>query len=183
MNRTQALKQKPFDEQQWQKLYYRHQQHYLRQRLDAIRLLQQGNTRSQVCQQLNCTYDTVTSWMDKYLQGGLRELVSVITHNKPSRLTLEQQQQLKQIVLTQRPTDYSIDRNLWTGAVLSQVIEQQWGVRLRDSRIYEILHSLGLSHQRGHRDYANADATAQQQWTQAIKKTSISASERENCLL
>jgi hypothetical protein len=32
MNRTQALKQKTFDEQQWQKLYYRHQQQYLRNR-------------------------------------------------------------------------------------------------------------------------------------------------------
>lgn len=48
-----ALKQKPFDEQQWQKLYYRHQQCYLRQRLEAIRLLHHGNTRAQVCQQLN----------------------------------------------------------------------------------------------------------------------------------
>lgn len=32
MNRTQDLQQKQFDEQQGQKLYYRHQQQYLRQR-------------------------------------------------------------------------------------------------------------------------------------------------------
>lgn len=98
MNRTQALKQKPFDEQQWHKLYYRYQQQYLRNRLDAMRLLMQGHTRSQVCQQLGCTYDTLTSWMDKYLQGGLEQLVSAITHNKPARLTLEQQQLLKAMV-------------------------------------------------------------------------------------
>ncbi len=143
MNRTQALQQRPFDEQQWQKLYYRCQQYYLRQRLDAIRLLQQGSTRSQVCQQLNCTYDTLTSWIDKYLQGGLEQLVSGITHNKPSRLTLEQQQQLKQMVLHQCPSDYGIERNIWTGAILATVIEQKWGVQLRDSRLYEILHELG----------------------------------------
>lgn len=170
MNRTQALQQKPFDEQQWQKLYYRYQQYYLRQRLDAIRLLVQGSTRSQVCQQLNCTYDTLTSWIDKYLQGGLEQLVSAITHNKPSRLTLLQQQQLKQMVLHQRPSNYGIERNIWTGAILATVIEQKWGVQLKDSRIYEILHSLGLSHQRGHRDYANADVTAQQQWVEIVKK-------------
>lgn len=46
--------------------------------------------------------------------------------------------------------------------MLSQVIEQRWGVCLKANRIYEILHSLGLSHQRGHRDYANADRQAQQ---------------------
>ena len=86
-----------------------------------------------------------------------------ISHDKGSRLNLEQQQQLKQMVLHQRPTDYGIDRNLWTEAVLSQVIEQRWELCLKDSRIYEILHELGLSHQRGHRDYANANRQAQQQ--------------------
>jgi len=58
-------------------------------------------------------------------------------------------------------------------AATATVSEQNWGVQLKDSRIYEILHCLGLSHQRGHRDYANADATAQQQWTQKIKKLQL----------
>lgn len=183
MNRTQALRQKTFEEQQWQKLYYRHQQQYLRHRLDAIRLLKQGQTRNQVCQQLGCSYDTLTRWIDKYLQGGLEILVSEITHNKPSRLTSQQQQQLKQMVMHQRPTDYGIERNLWTGAILAAVIEQRWGVTLKDSRIYKLLHQLGLSHQRGHRDYANADRPLQQQWVEAVKKNSISAFQGENCLL
>lgn len=54
MDRTQAMKDKPFDHEQWQKLYYRHQQQYIRNRLSAIHLLQQGNTRAQVCQQIGC---------------------------------------------------------------------------------------------------------------------------------
>ncbi len=49
MNRTQALQEKALDTEQWQKLYYRHQQHYIRKRLDAIKLLKQGNSRFQVC--------------------------------------------------------------------------------------------------------------------------------------
>lgn len=59
MNRTQALEQKILDEDQWQKLYYRHQQQYIRRRLDAIKLLKQGHSRSQVSQQLGCSYDTL----------------------------------------------------------------------------------------------------------------------------
>lgn len=93
MNRTQALKQRTFDAQQWQKLYYRHPQQYIRKRLDALKLLMQGQSRTQVCQQLHCTYDTLTSWIDAYLTGGLAQLVVAITHHKPSRLTVEQQQQ------------------------------------------------------------------------------------------
>ncbi len=103
----------------------------------------------------------------------MEQLVSAISHNKPSRLTTQQQQQLKQMVLHQRPSDYGIERNLWTGAILASVIEQRWGLALKDSRIYELLHQLGLSHQRGHRDYANADRQAQQQWVEIVKKTRL----------
>jgi len=122
----------------------------------VIKLLSQGKTRTQVCQQVGCTYDTLSSWIDKYLQGGLSHLVSPIKHQKPSRLSSEQQQQLKVMVLAQRPTDYGIERQMWTGVVLSQVIAQQFNVQLKDSRIYELLDELGLSYQRAHRDYANA---------------------------
>ena len=74
------------------------------------------------------------------------------------------------MILTQRPTDYGIDRYMWTGAILSEVIEQRFGVQLKDSRIYEILKELGLSYQRAHRDYANADPKAQKEWADFIKK-------------
>lgn len=62
---------------QWQKLYYQHQQQYIRKRLDTIKLLKQGNNRFQVCQEVGCSYDTLTSWMDKYLSEGLKGLVRV----------------------------------------------------------------------------------------------------------
>ena len=170
MNRTQALKRSTFDAEWWQKLYYRHPQQYIRRRLDAIKLLTQGQSRSQVARQLNCSYNTLTSWIDDYIKGGLGQLVVAITHNKPSRLTVEQQQQLKVMLLTQRPSNYGIERQLWTGGIIAEVIEQRWNVSLKDSRIYEILDELGLSHQRGHRDYANAEQQQQQQWVETVKK-------------
>jgi transposase len=175
MNRTQAVQDQPFDSKAWQKLYYRHQQQYIRHRLEAINLLHQGLSRSEVCEQVGCSYDTLTSWINKYLKGGLSELVRLIQHQKPSRLSLEQQQQLKTMVLTQRPSDYGIERQMWTGAILSKVIAQRFEVQLKDSRIYELLEELGLSYQRAHRDYANADRAAQKDWVEAVKKTAISA--------
>lgn len=175
MNRTQALQDKPFDADEWQKLYYRNQQQYMRQRLVAIKLLHEGQNRTQVSKQLGCRYDTLTNWIDKYLSDGLMGLVTPIRHQKPSRLTPEQQQQLKAMVLTQRPADYGYDRHLWSGAILSKVIEQRFKVKLKDSRIYELLSELGLSYQRAHRDYANADPNAQKEWVETVKKTAIIA--------
>ena len=175
MNQTKALRNKPFDVEQWQKLYYRYQQQYIRRRLKAIQLLQQGMSRAQVCEQIGCCYDTLTSWVRKYLQEGLKGLVAPIRHQKPSRLSVEQQQQLKQMVLTQHPTDYGIERQMWTGEILSKVIACRFQVQLKDSRIYDLLDKLGLSYQRAHRDYANANAKAQKQWVDTVKKTSVTA--------
>ena len=177
MNQTEALKNKPFDADQWQKLYYRNQQQYIRHRLEAIQLLYKGNSRTEVCEQVGCSYDTLTSWLRKYLQGGLKALISPIRHQKHSRLSDEQQQQLKEMILTQSPTEYGIERQMWTGAIISEVIAQRFEVQLKDSRIYELLHELGLSYQRAHRDYANANPKVQKEWVNTVKKTPLAISE------
>jgi transposase len=61
-------------------------------------------------------------------------------------------------------------RYIWTGKIISQVIQQKWGVELKSSRIYEILDELNLSHQKAHRDYANADSVLQKQFVDTLKK-------------
>jgi len=99
-------------------------------RLEAIKLLSQGSSRTQACEQVGCRYDTLTNWLDKYLNGGLSELKS----DSASKAEFEQQQQLKAMVMTQRPIDYGIERQMWTGA-LSEVIAQRFEVQLKDSRI------------------------------------------------
>jgi transposase len=76
--------------------------HHIRKRLDAIKQLMLGQSRTQVCQRVNCSHDTLTRWLDSYLTGELEQLVVAITHDKPSRLTVEQQQQLKLMLLKQR---------------------------------------------------------------------------------
>jgi transposase len=89
-----------------------------------------------------------------------------------SRLNPEQQRELKRMLQEQKPIDYGVDRYIWTGKIISTVIKQRWGIELKDSRIYEILDCLNLSHQKAHRDYANADQERQQQFVETLKKNS-----------
>lgn len=170
LTRSDRVRQTPPDWDLWQKLYYQHQQAYIRQRLLAIKYLWLGKSRPEVTQLLGCAYVTLTKWIDKFLEGGLEKLTEPITHQVPSRLGPEQQLELKKMLLSQKPTDYGIDRYIWTGEIISTVLKQRWGVELKDSRIYEILDSLNLSHQKAHRDYANADRELQLQFVETIKK-------------
>ena len=180
--RTQELKKKQLDLEQWKKLYYQNQQSYLRTRLLAIKFLAEGKTRTEVSQLLNCTYKTLTSWIDKYLEGGLEKLTESIRHRVPQRLSPTQKQEFKQMLLKQTPGDYGIDRNLWTAKIMIQVIDRKWNVQLKNSRIYEIISELNLSYQKAHRDYANADKGQQKQFVEILKKTKKSQSKRENSI-
>jgi len=164
----------------WQKLYYKHQQAYLRQRLLAIKYLWEGKTRPEVAQRVSCTYATLSEWLDKFLEGGLEKLTEPITQQVPSRLNLEQQLELKKMLLEQKPTDYGIDRYIWTGKIISAVIQQRWGIELKNSRIYEILEALNLSHQKAHRDYINADPERQRQFVLTLKKNCNFSSQEKN---
>lgn len=145
----------------WQKLYYKNQKQYLRKRLLAIRYLYEGKSRTEVSELLNCNYKTLSTGIDKFLEGGLDELTKRICHQVSSRLNLEQKQELKRILLEELPRDYGINRNIWTGQIISGVFDLRWGVKLKTTRIYEILKELNLSYQKAHRDYANANKEEQ----------------------
>ena len=77
------------------------------------------------------------------------------------------------MLLLEKPIDYGIDRNIWTGKIISYVIELRWEVTLKTTRIYEILNELNLSYQKAHRDYANASKEQQQTFIWYLKKTGI----------
>jgi len=142
----------------------------MRRRLEAIKSLHENQTRKQVMEALHCTEKTLISWIDIYLEQGLAGLVAPIKHQKPQKLSIEQKQQIKTMLLEEKPTDYGIDRYIWTGQIIVDVIKTRWNVELTDGRIYQILDELGLSHQKAHRDYENADPQAQKEFVATVKK-------------
>ncbi|BDA74734.1 hypothetical protein CAL7716_089000 [Calothrix sp. PCC 7716] len=170
VNRTFRLEITNLDLDLWQKFYYKHQQEYIRKRLLAIKYLYSGQSRAEVTKILDCTYKTLSRWIDKFLNGGLNELVKPIEHQVNEKLSQQQKQELKTIILTSTPINYGIDRNLWTGKIIAEILREQMGVELKISRIYEILDELNLSHQKAHRDYANADKDQQNIFVSNLKK-------------
>ena len=99
-NRTFRLETLQLDVERWQQLYYKHQQEYIRKRLLAIKYLYEGKSRTEVSELLNCHYKTLSSWIDKFLESGLSELVKPIIHQVESRLNLKQKHELKRMLLS-----------------------------------------------------------------------------------
>ena len=58
----------------------------------AIQYLYEGKTRTEVSDLLDCHYQTLSTWIDKLLEGGLKNLIELITHQVSSRLNIKQNQ-------------------------------------------------------------------------------------------
>jgi len=171
MNREEQLKAISLDTEEWEKLFYKYQQEYIRKRLKAIKHLYEGYTRQEVMAKIDCARKSLIIWIDMYCEGGLKALARPMRSNRKQKLGHEEKGDLKKMLLEEKPTDYDIDRQIWTGKSIIEVVNQRWNIQLKDSRIYDILKEIGLSHQKAHRDYENADQQAQQEFIVTIKKT------------
>ena len=141
-NRTEQLCQSQLDLELWNRLFYECNSGYLKKRLLAIRYLLYGKSRKEVVELLGCNYKTLSTWIDKFLSGGLLELARPITHQTRSRLSSEKRQELAVILILEKPRDYGIGKELWTSNTVSQLIEIKWGIKLKRTRINEILKEI-----------------------------------------
>ena len=170
MDRLERLRNKGLDEKEWQKLWNKYQEQYIRKRLQAIKYLYEGETRKEVGAKVGCARESIATWLDIYDEKGLKGLTKLVERERGQSLSKEQKAEMKLMLLEQKPTTYGIDRQIWTGKIIKEVIQQRWQVELKDSRIYDILKEMGLSHQKAHRDYENADIEQQQKFVTTIKK-------------
>lgn len=170
MKRAEQIRVKSFEEEEWQKLFYKQQQQYIRKRLEAIKYLHEGKTRKEVMDKVGCARQSLITWIDMYCEGGLKALTEPMKSQRIQKLGDEEKGKLKKMLLEERPTDYGIDRQIWTGKIIIEVINQRWNIQLKDSRIYDILKEIGMSHQKAHRDYENSDHKAQKDFVDTIKK-------------
>lgn len=170
-SKLKQIQEKGLDKALWQKLYNKHQQSYKRKRLEAIRLAQAAKTTLGLQKAVGCGHTSLNTWMDTYLQEGLQGLLTNITHKKPQRLTAHQRGKLAVMITDQQPCDVGLDAYIWTAALIKELIKQEFAVDYQTSGIYKLLSRLGLSHQKAHRDYANASKEEQRAFIDTLKKT------------
>lgn len=175
------IDKKGFDETVWLKFFRRHQQEYIRQRLRAVKLFAENITVPAICEQLEINKNSLYLFIRIYLAEGFSGLCRHTSRNHKTRLTEEQELRFKQIILTKAPFECGLAGNIWTGALMRQLIKQKFDVNFK-SGIYDLLDRLNLSHQKAHSDYQNADKPEQLQFIKDFKQVLL-ASDEQNAVL
>ena len=126
--------------------------------------------------ELDVSRGSVNRWLQWYDAMGLEGLVTMQSPGAPPKLNQVQREELAAIV-DAGPIAAGFQSGVWTGPMVGDVIERQFGVRYHKHNVPRILHELGFSMQRPRKRLARADLEAQAAWRRqklpAIKKKRV----------
>lgn len=133
-------------------------------RLMAIERVREGEPPAEVIASYGFNRTTIYKWLQAAAQGGDQALASTPASGRPPSLTPEQEQQVFSWVNGQDPRQYGLDFGLWTRAVVAELIEQKFGMKLGLTAIGKLLAKLGLTPQKPLQRAYQRDPEAIETW-------------------
>lgn len=137
----------------------------VRRRVQAGRLLLDGNTPAQTAQVVGVARQTAYVWKAVLSQGGIDALRAMPAPGRPPRLGAEQLQALGRALLD-KPTAHGFGTELWTLKRVGVLIERMYGVRFGLTQIWCLMGRLGFSAQKPERCAIERDEQAVRTWQQ-----------------
>lgn len=132
-------------------------------RRQAVALLEQGLTGSQVARAVGTSQASVTRWRQAYERQGDKALAAKPHPGRRPKLTVRQRERLGRMLL-QGPAKHGYGTELWTLARVAEVIAVAFGVEYDPSQVWRILRAMGWSCQKPERRARERDEEAIARW-------------------
>lgn len=135
----------------------------LYERYQAVSLHLKGYTNKDIAEILCRTNVTIGTYVKRYKKLGIAGLCMSYSPGAPRRLTPEQEEAVRELLLHQTPQDVELKMTMnWTAPLLKEWIKREYGVVYKDRAVLNILERLGFSHTRPTYTLAKADQKKQQ---------------------
>jgi len=140
-------------------------------RAQAILILCSGGSESLISSLTGYEKKYVFKLRKKYLEKGLAGLKT--KKRKPKALlTKGQIKSLIKILKTGKPSDFGINADFWSTAILGQLIEEQYGVRYKSKTSYCVLfREAKFSYHKPGTQYKDRNQVRIDEWKEEVKKT------------
>ncbi|MDP3313365.1 helix-turn-helix domain-containing protein [Lutibacter sp.] len=139
-------------------------------RLYACYQVSKGKKPKELEDLYETSFKSICNWVNKLNEGGVEALIDKEKPGRPPKLTKEQKEKIKFVVLEQSPEDYQYNSSTWTGLLLIDWIDKQYNIVYKKAQIYNILKNMGLTFQKSKGFYPEAKERAEK--VDALKKTS-----------
>ena len=137
-------------------------------RLYAVYQIKLGRNAEELEELYNVSHKSICNWVHRYNCHGIKGLKDRFRSGRPSRLSEEQQKKLKETI-KERPEKFGYSSGVWSGPLVIDYVQNTFGVSYKKAQIYNLLHKLGFTFQRGKAFYPESSERAET--VEAIKKT------------
>ena len=139
-------------------------------RLYAVYQVSLGQSSRKLEELYNTSYKQITNWVHRFEKEGIEGLKDKEGRGRTARLTAEQRERIRTL-LREDPAKSGYNTATWTGPMLIEWIQKEYGIAYKKAQIYNIIKSLGYTYQKGRGVFPEADAEKQEAFKEALKKT------------
>ena len=119
----------------------------------------------------NTSFKQITNWVHRFEKEGIDGLRDKEGRGRIGRLNKEQRERLS-LLLNEQPDKHGYNSATWTGPMVIEWIEKNYGIVYKKAQIYNIIKSLGFSYQKGKGIFPETDVEKQDVFKTSLKKTS-----------
>ncbi len=141
-------------------------------RLYAVYQVSKGQSSRKLEDLYNTSFKQITNWVHRFEKEGLEGLKDKKGRGRKDRLTLIQKQEITMVLENELPTKYGYNTATWTGPLLINWIKKEFKIEYKKAQIYNIIKTLGFSYQKGKGIFPEANKEKQENFKNALKKTS-----------
>jgi transposase len=139
-------------------------------RLYAVYQVALGQPSRKLEELYNTSFKQITNWVHRFEKEGIEGLKDKEGRGRTSRLTAIQRKRIATL-LKEHPDEYGYNTATWTGPMLIEWIDKEYGILYKKAQIYNILKALGFSYQKGRGIFPETDIEKQEVFKETLKKT------------
>ena len=118
-------------------------------RLYACYQVSKGKKPKELEDIYDTTFKSICNWINKLNSGGVEALIDKVKPGRTPKLSEDQKEEIKKLILTSIPSEHSYNSATWTGLLLIDWIKKNYQIEYKKANIYNILKQLGLTFQKG----------------------------------
>jgi transposase len=134
-------------------------------RRTAVRLVREGRSQVEVARLLSVSANAVGNWVRMHRRGGEEALAAGRRGRRPGHTKLSEAQQLRtaKLIAGTNPDQLSLPGCLWTRALVCELIEREYRIRVGEDTVGRYLRAWGFHPQEPvRRAYQHSDETVRQ---------------------
>lgn len=136
--------------------------------LAVRRVRENGENPSEVIKSLGLCRTTIYRWLRLYDQGGIEKLKSSKALGPEPKLSDKQKQIVRTWIAGKDPRQYGFDFGLWTRAIVAEMIEKKFGIKMGLTAVGRLLADLQITPQKPLRRAYERDPQAVNEWINRI---------------